>query len=58
MLSIERGKVVRARVDRATACMYAKSHRIVLVADGGDFDAAQAALDELRQHVAQNGPPK
>ncbi|MCV7208390.1 hypothetical protein [Mycolicibacterium canariasense] len=51
VLSIERGRVARARVDRATACLYARSNRIVLVADGGDFDAAQAALDELRAHA-------
>ncbi|QWY84412.1 hypothetical protein SEA_KNOCKER_70 [Mycobacterium phage Knocker] len=44
--------VVRARVDRATACYYPGSHRVVLVADKGDIDAAQAALTELRDHLA------
>ncbi|MGU3650655.1 hypothetical protein [Mycolicibacterium sp. A43C] len=51
MLHIEKGKVVRARVDRATACFYESSRRVVLIADGGDFTAAQAALDELRTHI-------
>ena len=43
------------RVDRATACYYPDSHRVVLIADRGDFDAAQAALDELRDHLAEVG---
>lgn len=42
----------RARVDHATAVHYPGSRRIVLVADRGDFAAAQAALDELRDAVA------
>ena len=44
--------VIRARVDRATACFYPASKRIILVADKSDFDAAQAALDELRTYIA------
>lgn len=47
--------VVRARVDRATACYYPGSHRVVLVADKGDLDAAEAALAELRAHLAEMG---
>lgn len=43
--------VIRARVDRATACFYPASQRIILVADKSDFAAAQAALDELRAHL-------
>ena len=54
MLRIENGKVVRARVDGATACHYDRSRRIVLVADKGDFDAAQQALDELRAHFSKD----
>ena len=46
---------VRARVDRATACYYPGSHRVVLVADKGDIDAAFAALTELRDHLAERG---
>ena len=53
VLHIDKGKVIRARVDRATACYYDRSRRIVLVADTGDFAAAQAALDELRAHIDQ-----
>lgn len=47
--------VVRARTDRATACYYPGSHRVVLVADKGDIDAAFAALTELRDHLAEQG---
>lgn len=47
--------VVRARQDRATACYYPGSHRIVLVADKGDIDAAFSALTELRDHLAAQG---
>lgn len=47
--------VVRARVDRATACYYPTSHRVVLVADKGDLDAAEAALAELRAHLVKIG---
>ena len=47
--------VVRARVDRATACYYPGSHRVVLVADKGDLDAAEAALAELRAHLVKMG---
>jgi hypothetical protein len=46
---------VRARVDRATACYYPGSHRVVLVADKGDLDAAEAALAELRTALAEMG---
>jgi len=49
------GRVIRARVDRATACRYEKSGRIILVADNGDFDAAQDALDKLRSEVERKG---
>ena len=55
MLHIERGKVVRARVDRATAGFYEGSQRIVMIADSADFAAAQAALDELRAHIEGTG---
>lgn len=51
MLHIENGKVVRARVDRATACFYEGTRRIVMIADAADFEAGQAALDELRAHI-------
>lgn len=47
--------VVRARVDRATACYYPGSHRVVLVADRGDIDAAAAALAELRAYLVEMG---
>ncbi len=47
--------VVRARVDRATACYYPGSHRVVLVADKGDLDAAEAALAELRAYLVKVG---
>lgn len=47
--------VVRARVDRATACYYPGSHRVVVVADKGDIDAATAAIAELRAHLVQMG---
>ncbi|URC18177.1 hypothetical protein SEA_ZENTENO07_76 [Mycobacterium phage Zenteno07] len=56
--------VVRSRVDRATACYYPGSHRVVLIADRGDFEAAEEALSELREHLAEVGrdldtvPPK
>ena len=50
--SPDRRKVVRSRVDSATACYYPGSHRVVLVADRGDFTAAEAALAELRNHLA------
>ena len=39
--------ITRARVDRATACHYRDSGRIIVVADKGDFDAAAEALAEL-----------
>lgn len=44
--------ITRARVDRATACHYRDSGRVVVVADKGDFAAAQQALDLLRDQVA------
>lgn len=43
--------ITRARVDRATACHYRDSGRIVIVADRGDFAAAQEALEKLRAVV-------
>lgn len=48
--------VVRSRVDRATACWYPSSQRIVLIADRGDIDAAQTALTELRQFLGWVSP--
>lgn len=42
----------RARVDRATAVHYDESGRIVIIADKGDFSAAEDALRELRDAVA------
>ncbi|WUT94840.1 hypothetical protein PRODRIGUEZ_70 [Mycobacterium phage PRodriguez] len=39
--------ITRARVDRATACHYRDSGRIIVVADKGDFEAAAMALAEL-----------
>lgn len=43
--------VIRARVDRATACYYPDSQRVVLVADKADFPAALDALTELTLEV-------
>lgn len=50
----ERGTkpVTRSRVDRATACYYPDSKRVVLIADRADFAAAEEALAELRAHLA------
>ena len=45
--------ITRSRVDRATACHYADSDRIVVVADKGDFAAAQQALTELAAKCAK-----
>lgn len=49
----ERGTkpVTRSRVDRATACYYPDSRRVVVVADRGDFEAALEAVEELRAHI-------
>ncbi|AGT12804.1 hypothetical protein PHELEMICH_66 [Mycobacterium phage Phelemich] len=44
--------ITRARVDRATACHYRDSGRIIVVADKGDFEAAAMALAELACKVA------
>ncbi|AKF14331.1 hypothetical protein SEA_VINCENZO_69 [Mycobacterium phage Vincenzo] len=43
--------ITRSRVDQATACYYARSRRVIVVADKGDFSAAMRALTELRDHV-------
>lgn len=43
--------VTRARVDRATACYYPDSQRVVLVADKASFRDALEALQELYDHV-------
>jgi hypothetical protein len=45
--------ITRARVDRATACHYRESGRIVVVADAGDFEAAATALAELEAEVRE-----
>ncbi len=45
------GKVVRSRVDNATASYYPGHNRVVLVADRADFAAAETALRELREAV-------
>jgi hypothetical protein len=44
--------ITRARVDRATACHYRESGRIIVVADAGDFEAAALALAELEAEVS------
>lgn len=49
--------VIRARVDRATACYYPDSQRVVLVADKADFPAALDALTELRDHYGAELAP-
>ena len=48
-IETERGTkpVTRARVDRATACFYPDSQRIIVVADRTNFEAAFSALTEL-----------
>lgn len=43
--------VIRSRVDRATACYYPVSKRVVIIADRQDFRAAEEALAELRSYV-------
>ncbi|QHB37377.1 hypothetical protein I5G58_gp075 [Mycobacterium phage BirdsNest] len=50
----ERGTkpVTRSRVDRATACYYPDSKRVVVVADRADFAAAEQAIRELRDHIS------
>lgn len=50
--------ITRARVDRATACHYRDSGRIIVVADKGDFEAAAMALAELTAKCApeETGP--
>lgn len=51
VIDVDNSQVVRAQVDRATACFYPGNRsRIVIVADAADFGAAQAALEELRAH--------
>ena len=49
--------ITRARVDRATACHYAESGRIIVVADKGDFDAAADALAELTAKLRPEETP-
>ncbi|QJD51369.1 hypothetical protein SEA_RAWRGERTHAT_66 [Mycobacterium phage RawrgerThat] len=49
--------ITRARVDRATACYYPDSQRVVLVADKADFGAALRALTELRDHYGASTEP-
>ena len=52
VIDVDNSQVVRARVDRATACFYpGNKNRIVVVADGADFEAATEALAALRAHV-------
>lgn len=43
--------ITRARVDRATACHYRESGKVIVVADRGDFAAAEEALRALRAAV-------
>jgi len=52
LADLRRLGITRARVDRATACHYRDSRRIVVVADEGDFGAALEALIELADKVA------
>lgn len=51
LADLRRLGITRARVDRATACHYRDSDRIVVVADAGDFEAAALALAELEAEV-------
>jgi hypothetical protein len=44
--------ITRARVDGATACHYRNTGRVIVVADGGDFEAAAMALAELEAEVS------
>lgn len=50
--------VTRARVDRATACYYPDSQRVVLVADRAGFSAALDALTELTLEVLAPKEPR
>lgn len=45
--------ITRVRRDRATACHYRDTGRIIVVADKGDFDAAISALAELARKVEE-----
>ncbi|APQ42328.1 hypothetical protein PBI_RICH_69 [Mycobacterium phage Rich] len=49
--------IIRARVDRATACHYRDSGRIIVVADKNDFEAAALALAELTASCAPEETP-
>ncbi|AGT12969.1 hypothetical protein KAYACHO_65 [Mycobacterium phage KayaCho] len=52
VIDVDNSQVVRAQVDRATACFYpGNKNRVVVVADAADFGAAIAALEELRAHA-------
>jgi hypothetical protein len=51
LADLRRLGITRARVDRATACHYRETGRIIVVADAGDFEAAASALAELTAQV-------
>ncbi|AHJ88365.1 hypothetical protein CG91_gp065 [Mycobacterium phage 39HC] len=57
VIDVDNSQVIRAQVDRATACFYpGNKNRIVVVADAADFRAAIQALTDLRDHYAANHP--
>lgn len=49
-VEVQPNGIVRSRVNRAVACFYPGSKRIVIVADNADFHSVQSALADLAFH--------